>query len=104
MNTSLTLNLSVPDETMYQKGAFHGTAIIRNWTHRSFGLLSSSFSRNDFAIILSTPDRDTTAGKREYAIPHLASATEMRAIDIASLKLSDINWEQQTIHHKYATR
>lgn len=57
-----------------------------------------SFSRDDIAKILSNPDRNTTAGKRDYAILYLASTTGMRAIDIANLKLSDINWREQTIH------
>ena len=57
-----------------------------------------SFSRDDIAKILANPDRTTTAGKRDYAILYLASTTGMRAIDIAGLKLSDINWGEQTIH------
>ena len=50
-----------------------------------------SFSQDDIAKILANPDRNTTAGKRDYAILYLASTTGMRAIDIANLKLSDIN-------------
>lgn len=57
-----------------------------------------SFSQDDITKILANPDRNTTAGKRDYAILYLASTTGMRAIDIANLKLSDINWEDQTIH------
>lgn len=57
-----------------------------------------SFSQDDIAKILANPDRNTTAGKRDYAILYLASTTGMRAIDIANLKLSDINWEEHTIH------
>lgn len=57
-----------------------------------------SFSQDDIAKILANPDRNTTAGKRDYAMLYLASTTGMRAIDIANLKLSDINWEEQTIH------
>lgn len=57
-----------------------------------------SFSQDDITKILANPDRTTTAGKRDYAILYLASTTGMRAIDIASLKLSDIKWEEQTIH------
>lgn len=49
-------------------------------------------------MILSQIDRDNDLGKRNYAIIQLAATTGMRAIDIISLKLSDIDWRKGEIH------
>lgn len=57
-----------------------------------------SFERKDMENILAQPDIDTPAGKRDYAILMLASVTGIRAIDIANIKLTDINWRERTIH------
>ena len=48
--------------------------------------------------ILKKPNTDNPVGKRDYAILMLASVTGMRAIDIANLKLTDIDWKNMTIH------
>lgn len=57
-----------------------------------------SFERKDMENILAQPDINTPAGKRDYAILMLASVTGIRAIDIANIKLTDINWRERTIH------
>jgi integrase len=57
-----------------------------------------SFERKDIKNILVQPDINTPAGKRDYAILVLASVTGIRAIDIANIKLADINWRKRTIH------
>lgn len=57
-----------------------------------------SFNRTDMENILSSPDTEKPAGKRDLAILMLASVTGIRAIDIANLKLTDINWREMTIH------
>ncbi|WP_051533777.1 tyrosine-type recombinase/integrase [Desulfitibacter alkalitolerans] len=57
-----------------------------------------SFNRTDMERVLLSPDTKTHAGKRDYAILMLASVTGIRAIDIANLKLTDINWMEMTIH------
>lgn len=57
-----------------------------------------SFERKDMENILAQPDINTPAGKRDYAILMLASVTGIRSIDIANIKLADINWREMTIH------
>lgn len=56
-----------------------------------------AFNYNDLQIILNSPDTSQANGKRDYAILILASVTGMRAIDIANLELTDINWINKTI-------
>lgn len=56
-----------------------------------------AFSSEDMGKILSQPDTSTPSGKRDYAVLILASVTGMRAIDIANLKLADIQWKEMTI-------
>lgn len=57
-----------------------------------------SFNNSDMESILNKPKRDDAVGKRDYAILMLASVTGLRAIDIANLRLNDINWTELTIH------
>lgn len=57
-----------------------------------------AFNRTDMENVLSSPDTKTPDGKRDFAILMLASVTGIRAIDIANLKLTDINWREMTIH------
>lgn len=48
--------------------------------------------------VLSQPDRTTVLGKRDFAILVLASYTGIRAIDIANMKLTDIDWIHKEIN------
>lgn len=57
-----------------------------------------SFERKDMENILAQPDINTPAGKRDYAILMLASVTGIRAIDIANIKLVDLDWKEMNIH------
>ena len=57
-----------------------------------------AFKTEDMKSILSKPDTETIMGKRDFAVLILASVTGMRAIDIANLKLSDIQWMDMSIH------
>jgi integrase len=57
-----------------------------------------AFNTDDMKSILSQPDKSIPSGKRDYAVLILASVTGMRAIDIANLKLTDLNWKEMTIH------
>jgi len=54
-------------------------------------------SPDDVASILNQVDRRIPAGKRDYAIVLLGSVTGLRAIDIARLRLSDIDWQRGEI-------
>ena len=56
-----------------------------------------AFKAEDMEKILNKPDKNTLSGKRDYAVLLLASVTGMRAIDIANLKLSDIQWRRMVI-------
>ena len=47
--------------------------------------------------ILSVIDKNTDAGKRDYAIIQLSATTGLRASDIIKIKLSDINWRKGEI-------
>lgn len=58
------------------------------------------FSKNDFKKILEAVDRNTTLGKRNYAILLLGITTGMRAGDIIKLTLADINWYRYEISFK----
>ena len=50
--------------------------------------------------IISSIDRNSVGGKRNYAILMLATCTGLRSIDIANLRLRDINWTDLTISLK----
>jgi len=51
----------------------------------------------ELSQILDHIDRKTAIGKRRYAIMLLGAVTGLRAIDIASLKFSEIDWRTGTI-------
>jgi integrase len=50
------------------------------------------FTSDEIRAILSTVDRETAIGKRDFAIMSLAAQTGLRAIDVVSLKRQDIDW------------
>ncbi|MBK5244192.1 MAG: tyrosine-type recombinase/integrase [Eubacteriaceae bacterium] len=52
---------------------------------------------NELAMMMNSIDRNTTSGKRDYAILILAATTGLRAGDIASLRLDCINWKRNEI-------
>jgi len=63
------------------------------------------FSQNEVKLLLNQPDRETSEGKRNYAILVLALQTGLRACDIVRLKRTDINWNTCEINitqHKTA--
>jgi integrase len=53
----------------------------------------SSIKLEEFNRIISSIDLNYSPGKRNYAVLMLAATTGLRPGDIASLKLSDINWK-----------
>jgi integrase len=55
-------------------------------------------SPEEIEAVLNIIDRDTPKGKRDYAIIMLAVVTGLRAIDIARLKLTDIDWRRGEIN------
>jgi len=61
------------------------------------------FSSEEITQILSSVDRTSNYGKRDYAILVLARDTGLRSIDILNLKLNSIDWvkkELSIIQHK----
>ena len=53
--------------------------------------------QNDLNIVFESVDRNTTIGKRDYAMLALAANSGMRAGDIANIKLSDIDWQRNEL-------
>ena len=65
--------------------------------------LHEGFTDAEIIELLNSVDQDTSIGKRDYAILVLAAQTGLRAVDIASLNKSDIDWrnkEIRIIQHK----
>jgi len=54
--------------------------------------------QEEIMLILKSIDRSTSIGRRDYAILTLAANSGIRAGDIASIKLSDIDWQKNEIH------
>lgn len=59
--------------------------------------LPSVYSEKEIKKIITSVDRSTAVGKRDYAILLLASILGLRASDIANLKFDNILWENNTI-------
>lgn len=56
------------------------------------------FTREEVEAILGQIDTNTKQGKRDYAILLLAAHTGLRSIDIVNLRLSDLDWQNDSIH------
>jgi site-specific recombinase XerD len=78
--TESDLSLSVPKYTKY-----YYPAIPYIWESK------------DVSRMLDSIDRGNPTGKRDYAILLMVTKLGIRASDIKSLKLSDLNWSQKTI-------
>lgn len=59
--------------------------------------VQSYVTDEELSSIFAVIDRDTDAGKRDYAIIQLSATTGLRASDIIRIKLSDINWRKGEI-------
>ncbi|MGV8091478.1 MAG: tyrosine-type recombinase/integrase [Mangrovibacterium sp.] len=59
--------------------------------------LPSTYTCEEIRKVLSTVDRSTAAGKRNYSILLLAALLGLRASDIANLKFENISWENSVI-------
>lgn len=53
--------------------------------------------QNELDLIIRNIDRGSAIGKRDFAILLLALSSGLRAGDIASIKLSDVNWRNREI-------
>lgn len=54
--------------------------------------------QDDINLILESIDRNTSIGKRDYAMLTIAANSGIRAGDIANMRLSDIDWRKDEIH------
>jgi len=57
----------------------------------------SFYSIEEIKRVISTVDRSSLYGKRDFAVILLAAELGIRSSDIIRLKLSDIHWERNTI-------
>lgn len=57
-----------------------------------------TFTEEQVEQILAVPDQNTFTGLRDYTIMLLFLETGMRANEMSNLKLSDVNFEENTIH------
>jgi site-specific recombinase XerD len=62
--------------------------------HRNY---RPGFTGDEIRAILSTPERETDIGKRDFAIMTLAAQTGLRAIDVVNLKRQNIDWRSREI-------
>lgn len=56
-----------------------------------------TFSKQEIIKILNSIDRNTDVGKRDYAIILLGITTGLRACDVVSLKLTNIDWKKECL-------
>ncbi len=59
--------------------------------------LPSTYSKEEIEKLLSTVPRDSSIGKRNYAILLLAARLGLRASDISFLKFAYLDWEQSIL-------
>lgn len=57
-----------------------------------------AYSRSEIQHIIECINTSSPIGKRDYAIIIMSLFTGLRSIDIRNLKLSDIDWEKDSIH------
>lgn len=87
----------------YMKGLFNEHLILRDISQLikvkrvKKSKVRKAADPNDITKILNTIDRNSSVGKRDYAIIVLACVTGIRAGDIINIKLSDIDWKNKEI-------
>ena len=60
--------------------------------------IPSAYNADEIKILLGSVDRANPAGKRLYAMMLLSILFGLRGGEICNLKLSDIDWENNTVH------
>jgi integrase len=104
---SETRSKSMDDVISSLKGFFRHLCEIGLYENQFWRLLSaprsrehkvlSSVNADEIMLILAAIDRENSDGKRDYAILQLAAVSGLRAGDIASLTLDDIDWRSNEI-------
>ena len=57
-----------------------------------------AYTHEEASAILTSVNRETGLGKRDYAILLLAKKTGIRTIDIANLRFDNLDWQNNTIN------
>ena len=73
-------------------------AFIPRYNYKKQGRLPSTYRGEEIKKIMSSVDRSTPVGKRDYSILLLAAVLGLRASDIAALKFENISWENSILH------
>lgn len=63
-------------------------------TYRSDAKLPSTYSDDEINLLLSSINRASPVGKRDYAVVMLITHLGLRAGDIATLKFKDLDWDR----------
>lgn len=71
--------------------------IIPRSNYKMQAKLPSTYSKGEIVKLISSVDRASPVGKRNYAIILLAAQLGLRASDIANLKFNNLNWRENTI-------
>lgn len=96
------------DDVIYALRGFFGYLCKNNLYSDSFWMLLAAprcrdhrvqdcMTADEVSCLLGSIGRDTGDGKRDFATMSLAAVSGIRAGDIASLKLDDIDWKKQEI-------
>lgn len=72
-------------------------AFIPRDNYKKQGKLPSTYNGEEVKKLLSSIDRSTAVGKRNYSILLLAAILGLRASDIANLKFENISWENSML-------
>lgn len=73
-------------------------AFIPRDNYKKQAKLPSTYSGEEVKKLLSSVDRSTAVGKRNYSILLLAATLGLRASDIAGLKFKNISWENSILY------
>lgn len=103
LNSPRTLDKVATALSKYMRKLFDEHLILKDISHLikvkrvKNGKVRKAADINDIAKILNIIDRNSSVGKRDYAIIVLACVTGIRAGDIINIKLSDIDWKNKEI-------
>jgi integrase/recombinase XerD len=81
---------------LYEVGAIKENLAIfvPRGTYRSDAKLPTTYSDDEINLLLSSINRASPVGKRDYAIVLLITHLGLRAGDVANLKFNDIDWNR----------
>ncbi len=84
---------------LYKEGLLNSDYTdILSFTTPPMHRIQKPVPNDEIAAVLSSIDRNTATGKRNYAMILLAAVTGLRGIDIQKLTFSDIDWVNGEIH------